>query len=127
MGNAELAQEANYSDWLMLSVAHAPLTDVREVLPQAVAVDAGADDRKLVAAVKAVVSKRARKGTDLKVLIVDDDGARNDKLDAALTGVVPQSLFFLEGGLAGYRKFWSDQATLWAAASRPPRKPACGA
>jgi rhodanese-related sulfurtransferase len=127
MGNAELAQEANYSDWLMLSVAHAPLTDVRAVLPQAVAVDAGADDRKLVAAVKAVVSKRARKGTDLKVLIVDDDGARNDKLDAALTGVVPQSLFFLEGGLAGYRKFWSDQATLWAAASRPPRKPACGA
>jgi rhodanese-related sulfurtransferase len=127
MHHAEFAAEGNYADWIVVSIATVPVKDVQSLLPQAVSVPPVEDSGKLAAAVKSAVAKRARKGTESKVLVVDDDGARYDRIENDLAAVLPQSLYFLDGGLKGYRKFWSEQATIWAAAAKPPRKPACGA
>ena len=127
MHHAEFADEGNYADWVVVSIASAPPKDVQALFPQAVSVPATDEADKLVAAVKSAVARRTRKGAEPKVLVVDDDGTRYDRIEAAMTAALAQNVFFLDGGVNGYRKFWSEQATIWAAAAKPPRKPACGA
>lgn len=126
MPPVEFAQEGGYGDWIVVSLASVPAEELRKFLPQAVPV-AVKDDIQLAAAVKSTVAKRARKGVEPKLLIVDDDGSRTERIEHALQGKLPQQVFVLEGGLAGYRKFWTEQAAIWAAVDRGPRKPRCGA
>ena len=126
MRSIEFAEEGNYADWLVVSVAGTSMKEVQALLPRAVVMKRS-DDAALANSLKAVVVKRARKGVDLKVLIVDDDGSRYDRIEKVVSGALSQNVYFLEGGLAAYRKFWSEQATIWAAAAKPPRKPMCGA
>jgi rhodanese-related sulfurtransferase len=123
----EYAEEGGYGDWLVASVASAPADELGRFLPQAVSLPNGADDSKFAAALKAAIAKRARKGVDLKVLVVDDNGSRIDKLDTLLPADVSARVYFLSGGIQGYRRFWSEQAAIWAAAERGPKKPHCGA
>jgi len=127
MHHAELAVEGNYADWIVVSIATAPVRDVHSLLPEALSVAPVDDSTRLVTAVKSAIAKKARKGIDSRVLVVDDDGTRYDRIETGLMRALTQSVYFLDGGLNGYRKFWSEQATIWAAAAKPPRKPACGA
>ncbi len=127
MPPAELAEEGGYADWLVLSVASAPQEELTKFLPGAVALPHAADDARFAADLKAAVAKRARKGTELNVLVVDDDGTRIEKLESLVPGGLASPVLFLEGGLAGYRKFWTEQAAIWAAADRGPKRPRCGA
>jgi rhodanese-related sulfurtransferase len=127
MHHGEFADEGSYADWIVVSIAGAPLKDVQALFPQAASVPPSDDVAELAVAVKSAVVKRTSKGIESKVLVVDDDGGRYDRVEAALTAALTQSVFFLDGGIAGYHKFWSEQATIWAAAAKPPRRPACGA
>ena len=127
MHHAELAEEGNYSDWIVVSIATAPVKEVQALLPSAVMVTPNDNAAKLAAAVRTAVLKRVRKGLEPRVLVVDDNGERYDRIEGTFATALPQSVFFLEGGLSGYRKFWGEQATIWAAAAKPPRKPPCGA
>jgi len=122
----ELAEEGGYADWIVMSLAKVPAEELRKFIPQAVPISVK-DDAQLAAVVKATVAKRARKGVEPKLLIVDDDGSRTERIEHALKGKLPQQVLLLEGGLAGYRKFWTEQAAIWAAVERGPRKPRCGA
>lgn len=126
MRPGELAAEGGYGDWIVLSLANVPSEELRRFVPQAVPL-AVRDDAQLAAAVKSAVAKRTRKGGESKVLVLDDDGSRMERIEYLLQGQLAQPAFVLEGGLAGYRQFWTEQAAIWAAADRGPRKPRCGA
>jgi rhodanese-related sulfurtransferase len=127
MAPAEFAEEGGYGDWLVASVASVPPKELDKFLPRAVPLASGKDDSRFAAALKAAAAKRARKGVDLKVLVVDDDGSRIEKLESLVPAGTASQVVFLEGGLAGYRKFWTEQAAIWAALDRGPRRPRCGA
>jgi hypothetical protein len=73
------------------------------------------------------VAKRTRKGNDPKLLIVDDDGTHYDKLEPLLQAALPNEVYFLDSGVRGYKKFWTEQTAIWAAVDRPRRRPGCGA
>ena len=96
-------------------------------LPKAVTLPKAADDARFAASLKSAVAKHARKGTDLQVLVVDDDGKRIEKLEHLVPDSLSNRVVFLEGGFAGYRRFWSEQAAIWAAGARGPKRPPCGA
>jgi rhodanese-related sulfurtransferase len=125
MAPVELAQEGAYDDWIVLSLAAAPAAEVRKFIPQAVPLKAGIE-AKLAAEVKAAVAKRSRKGVEPRVLLVDSDGTRTERIEHLLGGKLAYPVMLLDGGLAGYRKFWTEQAAIWAALERGPRKPGCG-
>lgn len=127
MAPGEFAEEGGYADWLVVSVASAPEGELSKFLPKAVALPAATDDARFAAELKSAVAKRMRKGTELNVLIVDDDGRRIEKLESLVPSGLANPVLFLEGGLAGYRKFWTEQAAIWAAADRGPKRPRCGA
>jgi rhodanese-related sulfurtransferase len=127
MAPAEYAEEGGYADWLVVSVASAPQGELTKFLPKAVALPRPADDASFAADLKSAIAKRTRKGTELNVLVVDDDGRRIEKLESLVPIGLANPVMFLEGGLAGYRKFWTEQAAIWAAVDRGPRKPRCGA
>jgi rhodanese-related sulfurtransferase len=125
MAPVELAQEGAYDDWIVLSLAAAPAAEVRKFIPQAVPLKAGID-AKLAAEVRAAVAKRSRKGVEPRVLLVDSDGTRTERIEHLLGGKLAYPVMLLDGGLAGYRRFWTEQASIWAALDRGPRKPGCG-
>jgi rhodanese-related sulfurtransferase len=127
MAPAVFAEEGGYADWLVVSVTSAPQEELNKFLPKAIALAHPADDTRFAADLESAVAKRTRKGTQLNVLIVDDDGSRIEKLESLLPGGLTNPVMFLEGGLAGYRKFWTEQAAIWAAADRGPKRPRCGA
>lgn len=127
MAPVEFAEEGGYADWVVVSVANAPEQEVTKLFPKAVALPHPNDDATFAAELKAAVAKRTRKGTELNVLIVDTDGSRIEKLESMTPGSLASPVLFLEGGLAGYRKFWTEQAAIWAAADRGPKRPRCGA
>jgi rhodanese-related sulfurtransferase len=127
MPPVEFAEEGGYADWLVVSVASAPKDELAKFLPKAVALPHASDDASFAADLKTAVAKRTRKGTELNVLVVDDDGSRIEKLESLVPTGLANPVMFLEGGLAGYRKFWTEQAAIWAAADRGPKRPRCGA
>lgn len=122
----ELAEEAGYDDWVVLSVATTPAVELKRFLPQAIPLTAK-DDGLLAGAAKSALAKHSRKGIEPKVLIVDEDGSRAERIEVALQGKLAQPVFVLEGGLAAYRRFWTEQAAIWATLDRGPRRPRCGA
>jgi rhodanese-related sulfurtransferase len=123
----EYAQEGAYGDWLVASVAALPGEEVTKLFPKAIALTGAKDDAGFATDLKAATAKRTRKGVDLKVLVVDDDGSRIERLESRLPPELAGQVFFLEGGIAGYRRFWSEQAAIWAALERGPKRPHCGA
>jgi rhodanese-related sulfurtransferase len=125
MRPAEYAVERAYPDWLVVTVADVSRKDIFQLLPDAVPVSLRKDDRRLPADIQAQLAKRKRKGGDLRVLIVDRDGASYDRLEPVLTAGLKQEFYFLDGGFEGYKRFWSEQAAVWAAAARPQRPPGC--
>jgi rhodanese-related sulfurtransferase len=127
MPPAEFAEEAGYGDWLIASVASVASRELEKFLPKAVPLPDAKDDSRFAAALRAAVAKRTRKDIDLKVLVVDDDGSRIERLEGLVPAGTATQVVFLEGGLAGYRKFWTEQAAIWAALDRSPRRPRCGA
>lgn len=127
MPPAAFAEEGAYADWLVLSVANVPQAELGKFLPGALALRGGADGTSFAAELKAAVGRRTRKGAELNLLVVDDDGSRIEKLETLIPAGLPGPVVFLDGGLAGYRKFWADQAAIWAATERGLRPPRCGA
>jgi len=127
MKAVEYAEEGAYGDWLVASVADMPAQELTKFFPKAMALPNAKDDTKFSVSLGAAIAKRARKGLDLKVLVVDDDGSRIERLESRLPPTLAGQVFFLEGGVAGYRRFWSEQAAIWAALDRGPKKPRCGA
>jgi rhodanese-related sulfurtransferase len=127
MQPVEYAEEGAYGDWLVASVADLPAQELTKFFPKAMPLPNAKDDTKFITDLDAAMIKRARKGLDLKVLIVDDDGSRIERLESRLPAALAGQVFFLEGGVAGYRRFWSEQAAIWAALDRGPKQPRCGA
>lgn len=58
---------------------------------------------------------------------MNSDGTSYEKLEPQIQAAMPNEVYFLDGGFNGYRKFWKEQAAIWAAAAHPPKKPRCGA
>jgi rhodanese-related sulfurtransferase len=127
MSAAEFAQERASTDWLVVDLTDATAKDVQSWLPGAVRVPSTRDDTKLATNIKTVAAKRVRKGRPQRLLIVDMDGSRRERLEPVLSRSLSQDVLFLDGGLAGWKKYWAEQNAIWAAAQRGPRRPKCGA
>jgi rhodanese-related sulfurtransferase len=123
----EYAEEGAYADWLVASVADVPAQELTRFFPKAAPLPNAKDDARFASDLDTAIAKRTRKGVELKVLVVDDDGSRIEKLQSRLLPQLAGQVFFLEGGLAGYRRFWSEQAAIWTALARGPKRPHCGA
>ena len=128
MAPVEFAEEGGYADWLVVSVANAPEQEVTKLFPKAVALPHPNDDATFAAELKSAVSQAdaQRHGAQRP-----DRGHRwraaSTSWRAWRPAALPSPVLFLEGGLAGYRKFWTEQAAIWAAADRGPKRPRCGA
>jgi rhodanese-related sulfurtransferase len=126
MSPVEFASERAYPDLLVIDLSEAPGNDAKTFFPGALSLPVGTPEDRLIAAVKTAVRKRTGKGAPLRLLVVDNDGSSYEKIESAVQEALPNETYFLEGGLAGYKKFWREQAAVWAATAQPRRRPGCG-
>lgn len=123
---AQLFEEAAYDDWLILSVAAVNKTELRKWLPHAEPLGRAYQKKMMLASrVKAVAASRKMPVARLNVVIVDDDGSQREKINAITDRQKLKNVFYLEGGLQGYREFLRSQAAVWHHVDNPPRQQAC--
>jgi rhodanese-related sulfurtransferase len=124
---AEFAEARGDPRWLVVDLTSAPAKEVQAWLPGAVRAPATRDQAKLAANLESMAAKRAAKGRARRLLVVDADGAQLERLEAAIAHSLPQDVLFLEGGLAGWKRYWAEQNAIWAGSAGGPRKAKCGA
>ena len=125
MSPEELFVESRYNDWLVLDVSGAPKADVRKQLPQAVSLGKATNNAGFISSVKAAVNNKKRSVPNPNVLFINEAGADYDKLGRLVLGTGITNVFYLQGGLAGYRDFEARQIAMWNQLDNPPKAMAC--
>lgn len=118
---AELFAERTRDDWLVLILSRDKQATLRCWLPPRAEQVAAVGDA-AIRAIKAAVAKGRRASPRLRVVAASDSGTDQDHttLSALLAKAGVTDAFYLEGGLAGYREFVSNQITIWQ--RQPPTK-----
>lgn len=122
---AQLFKEAAYDDWLILSVAAVKKTELRKLLPHAEPLGAAHQKMALTARVKAVAANRKLPASHLNVVVVDDNGSQQERINAIAKRQDLKNVLYLDGGLQGYREFLKSQTAVWHRIDNPPRQQAC--
>ena len=81
---------------------------------------------KAAATVKAAtVGKKGQDRTSPNILIVNEKGTGYEKIESLLRKSGLKQIYYLQGGLAGYRDFLTQQTAMWNQKDKPLRLPAC--
>jgi rhodanese-related sulfurtransferase len=128
MSPGELFEVRNASDWSVIDATTSGRSkDMRTWLPAkllAAPVKSGAAS---IASIPSFISKQRSRNPQGKLLLIADDNATYDRIDALLkkSGLVASSILRLDGGIKGYREHVARQQTLWNQQNQPRRYEAC--
>ena len=107
----DLFAERDYANWLMVDVSEAVNADTASLIPRTVSVPYHGDSASFIAALE---NSTRHYGTDpfLSVLIFNQNGKYSQEMEGFIQKAKVDNVFYLEGGLEGYREFLRDQALL---------------
>lgn len=113
-------EERNYAGWLLLSGSKARKTEADYLLPQAVVLTVPDRAERTAAQLKSVL-ERQEKNPFTTLLFFNDDGQGYEKTEKALKQAGITNVFYLKGGIQGYRNFLEQQAALLQARDDPKK------
>ena len=125
MSPEELFVESRYNDWLVLDVSGASKADVKKRLPQAVSLGKATNNAAFISSVKSAVNNKKRAVPNPNILFINEAGADYEKLDRLVRAAGITNVFYLQGGLAGYRDLEARQIAMWNQLDNPPKAMAC--
>ncbi len=113
-------QERVYDNWVVIDATTANKHMAASLLPENIPMVSSNGPEPPAAQLKAIMARR-KAMPSLFFLILDDDGKDQERLEKLLTEAGISRVFFLDGGIAGYRSFLEQQAEP-AAIPRTSRK-----
>lgn len=107
-------EERQYEGWVAIDVSESQESDSRHLIPEAIHVPLSDNAREFVSKLKAAIPRHESKSLP-SVLIFNEAGGRYERIENFLKEAELNNVFFLEGGLRGYKTFLQRQALIWQA------------
>ncbi len=107
-------EERQYEGWVAIDVSESQGSDSRYLIPEAIHVPWSDNTREFVSKLKAAIARHESKSLP-SVLIFNEAGARYERIENLLKEAELNNVFFLEGGLRGYKTFLQRQTLIWQA------------
>lgn len=120
----DLFAERQYDDWIVFDFSAKRNPEMRQWLPKKL--EPVKFSAKAAATIKATTAGKKGQNRALpNILIVNEKGAGYDKIESLMRKAGLNQVYYLEGGLAGYRDFLTQQTAMWNQKDKPLRLPAC--
>ena len=103
-------QEKDYLNWIVVDASEKHVA--QDLIPRAVSVPFTDDGKLFTSKIKTVVSKSERNSL-LSILIVSEAGEKYDMIEKDVENAGIENVFYLKGGVKGYRRFLEDQVLMW--------------
>jgi rhodanese-related sulfurtransferase len=125
----EFQQEQRGVNWQVVNLSNNVTPDVRAWFPrsQLVPMGSGNDTSSAIQKIRELISQFDTKKQDVRLLVVDEDGAKSEKLEAMMaqegTKLSGANIYYLSGGVSGYRSFVDKQKNMLRYQAHPPKHP----
>ncbi len=120
----DLFAERQYDDWIVFDFSAKQDAAMRQWLPKKL--EPVKFSAKAVATIKAAtVGKKGQDRALPNILIINEKGAGYEKIESLMLKAGLKQVYYLQGGLAGYRDFLTQQTAMWNQKDKPLRLPAC--
>jgi len=103
--------ERNFEDWLVIDVSESRKPEALYLMPQGIHVPFSSDPTRFRSELKKGVDKH-KNHAFLLVLIFNEDGRQYKKIEKVVNQSKIKNVFYLKGGLQGYKKFLQKQALI---------------
>lgn len=113
-------EERDYEGWVVIDASESQAADSRHLIPEGIHVPLLSDKKEFVSGLKTAVGRHESK-SPLSVLIFNEAGGQYEDMENVLEKAGLRNVFFLEGGLQGYKTFLQRQALIWQG-NHEPRK-----
>jgi len=105
-------EEKNDENWLLIDVSKPKNPESRYLIPQAIAIPFVDDAEQCVSSIKRAMG-RDKTNRLLSLLIFDERGEQYERVEKLIEEAGLRSVFYLKGGLKGYKTFLQRQALIW--------------
>jgi rhodanese-related sulfurtransferase len=121
----EFFEERHLEHWVLVSACRSGKQEMSCLIPQAISLPHPERPRELTAQLKTLLGNNS-KNTDKYILMIDDDGTGYAAVSRELEESGLQHVYFLDGGIMGYRIFIEQQAALARADKRMEKRMGAG-
>jgi len=120
----DLFAEHQHDDWIVFDFSTKQDPAMRRWLPKKL--ESVKLNARTAATIKAVTAGKKGKNPVLpRILVVNERGAGYDKIELSLLKAGLKQIYYLQGGLTGYRDFLAQQTAMWNQKDKPLKLPAC--
>jgi rhodanese-related sulfurtransferase len=113
-------EERDYDHWVVMDATNEPLQWSRRLIPASVPLASSTDAKALAGQMKAILARHKMRPFPL-FLIFDERGENYERIEGLVSASGIPHVYFLRGGINGYRAFLEQQASLLQS-SGPPEK-----
>jgi rhodanese-related sulfurtransferase len=111
MSPQDVFAERDYADWIAVDISESMSAESRRLMPRAVSVPYRGRPEDFRSSLGKTLRPHSRDSL-VSVLIYNTDGAYPEKVERVVREAAAGSVFFLQGGLDGYRSFLRQQALM---------------
>jgi rhodanese-related sulfurtransferase len=114
-------EERDYDHWVVMDATTAPLQGSGRLIPGSVPLASSTDGKELGRQMKAVIA-RNKIGPFPLFLIFDECGESYERIERLVLSSGIPDVYFLQGGINGYRSFLEQQASLLDSEDKPVKR-----
>jgi len=126
MSQDELFDDKQFEEWVLFDFTKDGVSDLKRFFHHANVVEKKKNENKFIKDVDFLFKAFNGKRSNVAVLVITQDGRNYDGLSSIIERSGVENVFFLEGGLAAYKKYMLSQSAIWNRLDYPPKK-RCGA
>lgn len=105
-------EEKNDEDWLVINVSKSKNPEALHLIPRAIAIGFADNSEQFLSGIKRAVARR-KSNPLLSVLIFNESGEQYERIEKVIQASGIRNVFYLKGGLKGYKRFLQQQALMW--------------
>lgn len=107
-------EERNYEEWVVVDASESPIPDSRHLIPEGIHIPFSHNRRDFISGLRSASAEDKSK-SPVSFLIFNEAGGQYEEIEAAAQEAKLKNVFFLRGGLQGYKTFLQRQALIWQA------------
>lgn len=104
--------EKDYVNWIVINVAQSEESEAHNLFPHGIHIPYSDEPDQFISKLKDIIGKRTG-DPFLSILICDDKGEHYEKIEKLTQKAGINRVFYLKGGLEGYRTFLQQQVSIW--------------